>query len=94
MPGHSLIFCFLPFISSFARTSLFYNKTVKDHKEHLQKAPPNFTQQVSNPFNAATAQQHKFLSLTPISVFVTKDLSEFPPKKASSYFQETSFHKL
>lgn len=68
--------------------SLFYNKTVKDHEEHLHKAPPsNFTQQVSNPFKAATPQQHKFLSLTPIHVFVTKDLSEFPPKKRFLLFQ-------
>lgn len=72
--------------------SLFYNPTVKDHEKHLQKAPPfNFTQQVSNPFKAATPQQHKFLSLTHIHVFVTKDLSEFSLKKGSSYFQETSF---
>lgn len=41
--------------------SLFYDKTIKDHEEHLQKAPPsNFTQQVSKPFKTATPQQHKF----------------------------------
>lgn len=80
-----------PAISRFARTSLFHNKAIKDCEEHLQKAPPsNFTQQVSNPFKAATPQQHKFLSLTHIHVFVTKDLSKFPPKRGSSYFQETS----
>lgn len=91
LPDHSLIFCFSSFISSFARTCLFYNKTVKDHEEHLQKAPPsNFTKQISNSFKAATPQQHKSLSLTHIHVFVTKDLSKFPPKKGSSYFRETS----
>lgn len=75
--------------------SLFYNKVVKDHEEHLQKAPPsNLIQQVSNTFKAVTPQQHKFLSLTCIHVFLTKDLSEFSPKKGSSYFRETSFHKL